>query len=127
MTTRLMLAMLAVALAGCSVFRHGSAAPSSKELAEQYGCPPTVVDNNWRLHRFAPVARGTPMCATLGRYGDPVSIHSQSAAGMELLSLLHRPSGRYVDVTFVHYDDTPTNRELHRPIGHWIVQDYRSR
>ncbi len=127
MKTRLMTAMLVVLVSACTLFRHGSTAPTSKELAEQYGCSPAVVDNNWRLHRYAPVTRGTPLCATLGRYGDPVSVHSQSVAGMELLSLLHRPSGRYVDVTFVHYDNTPTNRELHRPIGGWVVQEYRSR
>ncbi len=113
-----------LALDACALFHRGEKAPTNQELASRYGCAAATVDENWQQHRMAAVSPGTPLCATIGRYGQPVSVHGQTVAGMQLLSLLHRPSDRYVDVTFVYYDDTKENRTLGRPVGKWIVQRY---
>lgn len=124
MRTRLVALPLALALSACAMFRHRDRPPAINELAKQYGCSEETVEANWTRRRMVPAAPGTPICATLGRYGEPVSIHSQRVAGMQLMSLLQRPGGRYVNVTFVYYDDTPANRKIRRPIGRWVVQRY---
>ena len=124
MRSPLLAVPLALALSACAMFRHNDRPPALDELAKQYGCSEEVVEANWTRHRLVPAAPGTPICATLGRYGQPVSVHMQRVAGMQLLSLLQRPSNRYINVTFVHYDDTRANRRIGRPIGRWVVQRY---
>jgi hypothetical protein len=77
---------------------------------------------NWQTARLAIARPGTPICSVLGRYGEPVSVTKNSAADMQLVSMLHRqPDGRFYNATFVYYADTKVNRQLKRPIGRWIV------
>lgn len=125
----------AVVMSGaCSRFRHAggvpgfavkpaaSRPPSTATLASQYGCTAEQVAANWQTARLAIARPGTPICSVLGRYGEPVSVTRNSASDMQLVSMLHRqPNGRYYNATFVYYDDTKVNRQLKRPIGHWIV------
>jgi hypothetical protein len=77
---------------------------------------------NWQNARLALARPGTPICSVLGRYGDPISVSKNTIADMHLVSMLHRePNGRYINATFVYYDDTKVNRQLKRPIGKWLV------
>jgi hypothetical protein len=123
-----------VAIPACARFRHlggspsysvrpaAGRAPSTADVASQYGCTAEQVAANWRSARLALARPGTPICSVLGRYGDPVSVSKNSIADMRLVSMLHRePNGRYINATFVYYDDTKVNRQLKRPIGRWIV------
>lgn len=127
-------AAMAVSVSGCARFRHltgnpsysvkpaASRAPSAADLASQYGCTADQVSANWRAARLALARPGTPICSVLGRYGDPISVSKSSIADMQLVSMLHRePNGRYINATFVYYDDTKVNRQLKRPVGRWIV------
>lgn len=127
-------AACAVPLTACAHFRHtsgipffsvnpaASRAPRTADLATQYGCTSQQVAANWQRARLVVAAPGTPICTVLGRYGDPVSVSKSAIADMHLVSMLHRePNGRYINATFVYYDDTRVNRQLRRPIGRWIV------
>lgn len=122
------------AFTACAHFRHtsgipffsvkpaASRAPKAADLATQYGCTTQQIAANWQNARLAIARPGTPICTVLGRYGDPVSVSRSSIADMQLVSMLHRePNGRYINATFVYYDDTKVNRQLRRPIGRWIV------
>lgn len=119
---------------GCSRFRHAASPPSyavkpaasrppaASTLASQYGCTAEQVAANWQTARLVIARAGTPICSVLGRYGDPVSVTKNTAADMQLVSMLHRqPNGRFYNATFVYYADTKVNRQLKRPVGHWIV------
>jgi hypothetical protein len=120
--------------AGCSRLRRAdvpsfgvrpaaSRAPSTANLAGQYGCSADQVATNWRTSRLTLARPGTPICTVLGRYGDPVSVSKNSTSGMQLVSMLHRqPDGRYYNATFVYYTDDKVNRQLRRPVGRWIVE-----
>lgn len=121
-------------VSACGRFRHltgspsysvkpaASRAPRAADIASQYGCTAEQVTANWQSSRLALARPGTPICSVLGRYGDPISVSKNSIADMQLLSMLHRePNGRYINATFVYYDDTKVNRQLKRPIGRWIV------
>ena len=122
-----------VSLAACShLHRHdsttysvtpaGSNAPTAARLASDYGCTAQQVAENWQRARLELARAGTPICSVLGRYGDPVSVSKNSIANMQLVSMLHRqPNGRYYNATFVYYEDNKINRELHRPVGKWLV------
>lgn len=127
-------AACALPLGACARFRHttgipffsvkpaASRAPRTADIASQYGCTPQQVAANWQNARLAIARPGTPICTVLGRYGDPVSVSKSAIADMHLVSMLHRePNGRYINATFVYYDDTKVNRQLRRPIGRWIV------
>ncbi len=129
------LGMTCVLTAGaCSRFHHQSSPsysvrpaaaasrPAAATLASQYGCTAEQVAANWQKARLTIAAAGTPICSVLGRYGDPISVSKSSVADMQLVSMLHREAnGRYYNATFVYYGDTKANRQLHRPIGRWIV------
>lgn len=105
-----------------SVKAAASRAPRAADIATQFGCTPEQVAANWQTARLALARPGTPICTVLGRYGNPVSVSRSAIADMHLVSMLHRePSGRYINATFVYYDDTKVNRQLRRPIGRWIV------
>lgn len=127
-------AAIALSISACARFRHltgspsysvkpaASRAPTTADIATQYGCTAEQVTANWRSARLALARPGTPICSVLGRYGDPVSVTRNSIADMQLVSMLHREAnGRYINATFVYYDDTKVNRQLKRPIGRWIV------
>lgn len=131
---RSVLLCTAVAISGgCSRFRHGilpsfalkpaaSRPPSTASLASQYGCTTQQLAANAQRAHLAIARPGTPICDVLGRYGEPVSVTRNTAADMELVSMLHRePNGRYYNATFVYYADTKVNRQLKRPVGKWIV------
>jgi hypothetical protein len=99
-----------------------SRAPKAADIATQYGCTTEQVAANWQSARLTLARPGTPICSVLGRYGDPISVSRSSIADMHLVSMLHRePNGRYINATFVYYDDTRINRQLKRPIGRWVV------
>jgi hypothetical protein len=128
-------AVCVVAITGCSLLpgRRGNSrfavrgssarAPSVGELAPKYGCSAAQIAENWERARLAIARPGTPICSVLGRYGEPVSVTTNRAADMELLSVLHRqPNGRYYNATFVYYADTRVNRQLRRPVGQWVVE-----
>jgi hypothetical protein len=102
----------------------GPSAPKLAELSERYGCSGAAQAAH-TTRRSTAVRPGMPLCDALQRLGDPVSVSSNDVAGMRMVSMLHRPGGRYVSVVYVYYQDTPQNRELHRPIGRWIVQSVR--
>jgi hypothetical protein len=127
-------AACAVPLTGCARFRHSAGSPSysvrpaasraprAADIASQYGCTPEQVSTNWQTARLAIARPGTPICTVLGRYGDPISVSKSTIADMHLVSMLHRePNGRYINATFVFYDDTKVNRQLKRPVGRWVV------
>jgi hypothetical protein len=127
-------AACAFAFTACARLRHSSGIPSysvrpaasraprTTDLASQYGCTPEQVAANWQNARLALARPGTPICSVLGRYGDPISVSKNTIADMHLVSMLHRePNGRYINATFVYYDDTKVNRQLKRPIGKWLV------
>jgi hypothetical protein len=127
-------AACAVPLTACARFHHStggplysvrpaaSRAPKTADIASQYGCTPEQIAANWQTARLAIARPGTPICTVLGRYGDPVSVSKSAIADMHLVSMLHRePNGRYINATFVFYDDTKVNRKLKRPVGRWIV------
>lgn len=125
-------ATCAVALTACSHLpRFGgpfgirpaaSEPPKAADLASQYGCTPEQLAANRQSARLTLARSGTPICSVLGRYGDPISVSRSRVADMQLVSMLHRePNGRYINATFVYYDDTAVNRQLHRPVGRWIV------
>lgn len=124
-----------VALAGCSLLpgHRGSSryavrgsstrAPTVNELAPKYGCTAAQIADNWQRSRLAVARPGTPICSVLGRYGEPVSVTTNRAAEMQLVSMLHRqPDGRYYSATFVYYPDSKVNRQLRRPVGRWVVE-----
>lgn len=105
-----------------SVKPAASRPPRAADIANEYGCTPEQLAANWQHAKLALARPGTPICSVLGRYGDPVSVSKSAIADMHLLSMLHRESnGRYINATFVFYDDTKVNRQLHRPIGKWVV------
>jgi hypothetical protein len=105
-----------------SVRPAASRAPTTADIASQYGCTPDQIAANRQKASLAIARPGTPICSVLGRYGDPVSVSKSAIADMHLVSMLHRePKGRYINATFVYYDDTKVNRQLRRPIGKWIV------
>lgn len=127
-------AACALPFTACARFRHSnglpsysvkpaaSRAPRAADIATQFGCTPDQVAANWRNARLAIARPGAPICTVLGRYGDPVSVSKSQIADMHLVSMLHREQGgRYINATFVYYDDTKVNRQLKRPIGKWIV------
>jgi hypothetical protein len=126
-------AVCAAALAGCARLRHlggsrfdvrpaASQPPKAADLASQYGCSSDQVAANRQTTRLTLARPGTPICTVLGRYGDPISVSKSTIADMQLVSMLHRqPNGRYINATFVYYDDTKVNRQLNRPVGKWIV------
>jgi hypothetical protein len=127
-------AVCAVPLTACARFHRtgsipffsvkpaASRAPRAADIAAQFGCTPEQVAANWQTARLALARPGMPICTVLGRYGDPVSVSKSAIADMHLVSMLHRePNGRYINATFVYYDDTKVNRELKRPVGRWIV------
>lgn len=124
----LVLALAALSVAGCAKHRGaveaGRSTPKIDQLAQRYGCPSGTVTQAARSSRTA-VAPGTPLCSALGRYGEPISVSSDNVSGMRLVSMLHRPAGRYVSVVYVYYEDTKENRQNRRPIGRWIVQSVR--
>lgn len=112
---------------GCSrgpKVEAGTSAPKVSQLAERYGCNGGV-QTAGNTTRAPAVRPGTPMCQALDRFGNPVSVSTSSVAGMRMVSMLHRPNGRYVSVVYVYYEDTKQNRQLGRPIGRWIVQSVR--
>ena len=127
-------ATCAASLTACARFRHSSGSPSysvrpaasraprTADIASQYGCTSQQVAANWQTARLAIARAGAPICSVLGRYGDPISVSKSTIADMHLVSMLHRePGGRYINATFVYYDDTKVNRQLKRPIGRWVV------
>jgi hypothetical protein len=96
--------------------------PKATDVASEYGCSPERVAANRNTSRLTLARAGTPICDVLGRYGDPISVSRSAIADMQLVSMLHRePNGRYINATFVYYDDTKVNRQLKRPVGKWIV------
>ena len=129
-STRGCAAAIALAMiAGCAhnpKVESGRSAPRAAELAERYGCT-GAVQSSARARRTT-VRPGTPMCDALQQFGDPLSVSTNEVAGMKMVSMLHRPAtgNRYVSVVYVYYEDTPQNREIKRPIGHWIVQSVRA-
>lgn len=117
-------ALLALGCARGPKVETGTSAPKISELAKRYGCSGGV-QTAGNTSRVAAIRPGTPMCQALDRFGNPVSVSSSSVAGMRMVSMLHRPNGRYVSVVYVYYEDTTQNRQLGRPIGRWIVQSVR--
>lgn len=126
-------AICVVTIAGCSLLpgRQGNRyvvrgsstrVPTAGELAPKYGCSAAQIAANWQQARLALARQGTPMCSVLGRYGEPVSVTTNRATDMQLVSMLHRqPNGRYYNATFVYYADSKVNRQLGRPVGRWVV------
>ncbi|HKO14662.1 MAG TPA: hypothetical protein VJU87_00385 [Gemmatimonadaceae bacterium] len=133
-TTLLCTIVVTVVISGCSLIHRQSnflgfavrgashRAPTAADLADQYGCTSSQVTANAERQHLVIARSGTPMCAALGRYGDPISVGKTDVADMHLVSMLHRIGERYYNVTYVYYDDTRVNRRLGRPVGRWLVE-----
>lgn len=116
---RIAMAMLCMASAGCALFGKPRT-PHLSDVSSDLGCPaPKAVTASASTRLPQP---GTPACEVVARYGEPRTVGTQSAAGMDLLSTTHRVNGRVVAITYVRYADTKENRALRRPIGQWLVQ-----
>ena len=108
-------------LSGCATARNN---PLNRDVTDAFGCERAQIEQEWQNHRYQMVTAGQDACVLLGRFGLPDHMTRSSHEGAVTAMLTWDVRRSMNHAMIAKYSDTPMNRQLGRPIGRWVVENF---